>query len=147
MSANENEVTPEQQVSSVPAGEPSIPYYVTNAEGLVVRDGECVESLVQLQAFGAGETVHRGFVPEVEEMSVAVHTHVIPRQMEYPAITEQLDVIWKILAKNPDALGEEGVAMLGRIQGTKDKFPKGQMYQQNMDADDVNGDRFIPVEK
>lgn len=140
------DAVPEQNEEvSVPA-DPIVQYYVRNAEGEIVRSGECVKSLVQFQAFIAGETSHEGAAPAEEKDNRILTTHVIPRQQAYPTLAEQLDVIWKILARNPEALGEEGQEMLLRIQIVKETYPKGVTYEQNMGPiDDQSQPAFIPV--
>lgn len=46
------------------------------------------------------------------------------RAAEYPAIGDQLDILWKALAVKPSNLPAEVVGMLAIIQAVKDKHPK-----------------------
>lgn len=139
----QDEVLAEQPEQVVPPEIPHVQFYVLDEAGETVRSGECKEDLVQLQAFLPGETVHRGEAPKAEHEE-ATFTHTVVRAVEYPTLEEQIGAIWKILARNPDALGEEGREMLGRIQSVKDRIPKDKVYVQN--TSDENGARYIPVE-
>lgn len=146
MSDTQKEVSAEHEKEYVPpVAEPQVQFYVTNESGAVVRSGECPESLVQLQAFGAGEIVHRGEEPKAEHEE-ATFTHEAVRAPQYPTVQEQLGAIWKILARNPEALGEEGAAMLQRIQNVKEAIPKDCIYKQTVDVENADV-RYIPVEK
>lgn len=131
---DENEGLQQQEIAAplTPPPVTQVEYYVMH-DGEVVRSGECPDNLVQLQAFNEGETVHRG-VPEKAETEEPTFTHTLPRAAEMPPIPDQLDVIWKILARNPDMLGTEGREMLSRIQEVKSKFPKDRVYVQSTNS-------------
>ncbi len=46
------------------------------------------------------------------------------RAAEYPRIEDQLDALWKTLAKQPSLLVPETEAMLNRVMSVKEKYPK-----------------------
>lgn len=46
------------------------------------------------------------------------------RRDRYPSIGDQLDVIWKTLATNPDAMPDEARAMLAQVLAVKSSIPK-----------------------
>lgn len=122
-----------------------VEFYVTNEAGEVVREGTCNESMFPDQAFMNGEEVHRGSAPELEETAI-LSTHVIARQQAYPSIHEQLDAIWKILGRNPEALGDEGLAMLTRIQSVKQTYPKDVIYKMNDQRSCDEDPAFVPAQ-
>lgn len=145
MSMQENNPVGEEvpvQSEEVAPARVTVEFYVTDANNEVVRSGECPENLVELQAFNQGEVVHLG-QPPVTEAEPMLTTHVIPRQLSYPSVTDQLDAIWKILARNPDALGVEGNEMLERIRLTKETFPKGVLYTENQDEEVQS--QYVPI--
>lgn len=46
------------------------------------------------------------------------------RASEYPRIEDQLDALWKALAKDPSLLVPEAKTMLNRVMEVKAKYPK-----------------------
>lgn len=135
----------QEEVEMLPPAETIVEFHVLNATGEIVREGSCVESMLSQQAFFEGEVVVEGQAPEPQSSEV-LSTHSIARQQAYPSVNEQLDAIWKILGRNPAALGEEGLQMLERIQGVKQSFPKDVIYVMNNQRTCEDDPAFIPLE-
>ena len=138
---------PESNMSddvSVPA-EPIVEFYVLSKDGTVAREGSCLESLLDKQAFLEGEVVYLGN-PPAEEHNTMTLTHTIPRQQAYPTVPEQLDVLWKILGAHPELLGEEGRAMVERIQSVKAAYPKDVIYMPNEFKTCETDPSYVPVQ-
>lgn len=100
-------------------------YTVFDSEGRVVRSGSCRPDLVELQA-QEGETVVEGLHEDLEEQPKPLYSHTVARA--YPAIGDQLDTIWKLLADKPDLLNKDAKEMIGKISQTKADYPKDQRY-------------------
>lgn len=65
----------------------------------------------------------QGDIPEDLNYSTAGELEAIQkkRAKEYPSVGDQLDAIWKILNKTPDAQSD---AIKSQIQAVKEKYPK-----------------------
>jgi hypothetical protein len=126
--------------------------YVVNFEildeaGAVVSHGTCWSGEVADIEVGPGNTMRildtfsRPGRPEEVTLGAGA-----ARKQEYPALDEQIGVLWKVIANLPAKyLNEEAVAMLKQIAEVKEQYEKGAQYVMNDGSDPAVCTRYMKL--
>ncbi len=121
-----------------------VKFKVISADGVVVRTGMCAATDVLIQAINPGETAVPDTdtdTPVVIESAEGLETfsYSSVRASMYPAVTDQLDALWKFFATQTD-IPQELKEMSDRVASVKAQVPKDNTkYIRDPEA----GDSFV----
>ena len=127
--------------------------YVVNFEiideaGAVVSHGTCWSGEVADVEVGPGQTLRiMDDKTSPGHLNDVVLGYGLARKQEYPALDEQIGVMWKVIANLPAKyLTQEAIEMMKRISDVKDNYEKGAQYVLNDGSDPAVCTRYMKAE-